>query len=349
MDRYFYNDLNKPKYLFHGSPEKLSVIAPRQSHDANNNKDNIDNAVFLTSSFILASTYAFKDSIKRLSDNLNWNFNIGFDNNEVFIKMDNVIIDDNLEGYIYVTEYNDKYKNDNIQYKAYEDIKPIDVIKIKFKDFKRYIKFDNYVSLQEINNEDLEEINSNIKINKFIDKEPYVKELTSDNIINLTGQSGSGKSTYASNYFDSDNYLVIDTDEVFSDKRYNKSKGINRELGSYFRMRYEVLPSLSDDFDSIYEEILSYCKKYDKTLVIDCAQFHCIKDITKLKGTMIIIRTCINNCYERCINRYKLDHPDASKEELSSFMERKKAIFKWYKYSNEFIEKINSLRLKKGR
>ena len=29
-----------------------------------------------------------------------------------------------------------------------------------------------------------------------VDKEPYIKELTKDNIINLTGQSGSGKSFF---------------------------------------------------------------------------------------------------------------------------------------------------------
>ena len=33
------------------------------------------------------------------------------------------------------------------------------------------------------------------------DKEPYIKVLSNDKIINLTGQSGSGKSTYAKNNY----------------------------------------------------------------------------------------------------------------------------------------------------
>ena len=36
---------------------------------------------------------------------------------------------------------------------------------------------------------DLEEI----EISLSVDKEPYIKELSNDKIINLTGQSGSGK------------------------------------------------------------------------------------------------------------------------------------------------------------
>ena len=188
----------------------------------------------------------------------------------------------------------------------------------------------------------LKEIASPVDISLYVDKEPYIKELTKDKIINLTGQSGSGKSTYANEHFNSDEYLIVDTDEVLSDNRYEKAKGINRELGDYFRSKYKELPNCGDDFDLIYKEILDYCKKYDKTIVIDCAQFHCIKDINLLKGKIIIIRTCIDTCYERTINRFKENNPNYTKEELEKYMNRKKAIFKWYKYSNEFIEKIAS-------
>ena len=77
--------------------------------------------------------------------------------------------------------------------------------------------------------------------------------------------------------------------------------------------------------------------------VVDCAQFHCIKDINLLKGTLIVIRTCIDNCYNRTIERYKTNYKDISEEDLMKFKEKKKAIYKWYKSSNEFIEKIDNL------
>ena len=76
-----------------------------------------------------------------------------------------------------------------------------------------------YESTQEIYSI-LKEIQSPIYISLYVDKDPYIKELTNDKIINLTGQSGSGKSTYANEHFNSDEYLIVDTDEILSDSRY---------------------------------------------------------------------------------------------------------------------------------
>ena len=187
----------------------------------------------------------------------------------------------------------------------------------------------------------LEEIKSTVSINLFVDKAPYIKQITKDNIINLTGQSGSGKTTYANEQFRSAEYLLVDTDDIFSEHRFKNSEGINKELGEYFRSKYVELPNCGDDFDLIYEEILYYCKKYDKTIVIDCAQFHCIKDVRLLKGKLIVIRTCIDNCYNRTIERYKNINKNCSDEELSNYKNRKRSIYTWYKYTNEFLNKIN--------
>lgn len=147
MINYLSNDLQKPIYLFHGSPRLLDTIEQRQAHDSNGNAENEDFAVFLTSSFIIASAYAFKDRIKELSDGLDWNFDIGYDvdNNEVNIKFENVNIDDDIEGYIYVFPFDENYEHHgrSIQYKCHENIKPVDVVKVKFADFRRYYQIDN--------------------------------------------------------------------------------------------------------------------------------------------------------------------------------------------------------------
>lgn len=192
-----------------------------------------------------------------------------------------------------------------------------------------------------------EYITSDLDIEIANYKEPYIKELTKDNIINLTGQSGSGKSYYAKEHFNNDNYLIIDTDDVFSNKRFNNSKGINKELGIYFRSKYETIPNLSDDFDLIYNEILNYCKNTNKIIVIDCAQFHCCKDLSILRGKIIIIRTNIDTCYKRTISRWIESHKkndwNYTIEELNTYKERKKSIYEWYKGSNEFIRKIDMM------
>lgn len=204
----------------------------------------------------------------------------------------------------------------------------------------REIDYDCFHKVKEV----LEEIKSPVDMNLFIDKEPYKKEFTKDPIINLTGQSGSGKSTYALENYQSDSYVVIDTDDIFSEERFEKSTGMNRELGEYFRQKYKELPNCGENFDEIYQDILDYCHDIDQTIVIDCAQFHCIKDINLLKGTLIVLRTCIDHCYERTIKRYQSLHKNIRKEELEKYKERKKALYTWYKYSNEFLEKVDQMK-----
>lgn len=182
-----------------------------------------------------------------------------------------------------------------------------------------------------------------ILIDLEISKEPYIKQITDDKVVNITGQSGAGKSTYVSENFNSDEYIVIDTDDILNEKRFINSKGMNKELGIYLRSKYEILPDLSIDFDLIYSEIIEYCKKYDKVIVIDCAQYHCVKDIDILKGKIIILRTSINECYKRCIERFKKIYPDYSEEELENYKKRKYKIFDWFNSTNDFILKIENI------
>ena len=44
-----------------------------------------------------------------------------------------------------------------------------------------------------------------------------------------------------------------------------------------------------------------------KIIVIDSAQFRNVKDINILKGTVIVMRTSVDKCYNRCIERYKIN------------------------------------------
>jgi len=173
------------------------------------------------------------------------------------------------------------------------------------------------------------------------DKEPYVKKLTEDRVINLTGQSGSGKSTYAKKYLCGEEFVVIDTDILM---RAEKVDELYSKIRAYLKQKYPGKDlELGENFDEIYIAILECLKDSGKTIVIDCAQFHCIRDIYALKGTVIVMRTSIDNCYNRCIERYKKNHPECSKEELEKYKERKKKTYDWYNGSNEFLEKIDSL------
>lgn len=143
LEKYMNQDLNQPRYLFHGSPKFLENIETKKSQDSNGNEHNIDMAVFVTPSFLLATAYAFKDKIKEVSLNsgLEYSFAINHELSLPIMKMENVLIPEILEGYVYVFEYNEKFINDpngSLQYKFYDDLKPIDVLKIDYNDFRSF-------------------------------------------------------------------------------------------------------------------------------------------------------------------------------------------------------------------
>ena len=141
--KYFSQDVLRPNYLFHGSSLVLDSLTLHTSHDSNYNLDNVDTAVFLTSSLLIASCYAFKDKIKEESEkaHLDWDFQISSTETEPIMTMENVVIPDDLEGYIYVFSYNNFFKNDpqdSLQYKSYQNLQPIDVVSVHYSDFKEH-------------------------------------------------------------------------------------------------------------------------------------------------------------------------------------------------------------------
>lgn len=142
-DEYLNQDINHPKYLFHGSPKKLKIIEKRQSHDSSDNKNNISDAIFLFPSFLKATPYAFKDTIKENSSSLNWNFIIPNSFDPILMEMENVNIDYDIVGYIYVFKYDDSMIKDenSYQYKCFKDyLVPYDVIEVKYKDYMKYYR-----------------------------------------------------------------------------------------------------------------------------------------------------------------------------------------------------------------
>lgn len=182
-------------------------------------------------------------------------------------------------------------------------------------------------------------MNSELFISLDVDKEPYVKKVTDDKIINLTGESGSGKSYFSSKWKDDDNYIIIDTDIVFSDRESDNKECI--ELRKIFSDKQKDY--LITNFDDFYLETLKFFKDSEKFIVIDSAQYRNIKDVSILKGEVIVMRTSINKCYERCIERWKSRNRDYVEEELDKFKNRKLGIFKWYESLNKFISNVDEL------
>ena len=148
MNEYLNQDIDNPKYLFHGSPKKLNIIKPNLSHDSDNNKNNIAEAVFLFPSFLKRTPYAFKDIIKEdsIKLGLHYDFVIPNDNEYPLMTMKNVSINPNIVGYIYVFKYDDSMIKDkhSYQYKCYKELVPIDIVEIHYKDYRKYYEVINY-------------------------------------------------------------------------------------------------------------------------------------------------------------------------------------------------------------
>ena len=143
IKKYLNQDMFNPKYLFHGSPYEIEMLEPRQSKD-NSNKENEDNAVFLTSWFINAASYAFRNKLKEINDN--WSFSMNNKGELPAMKFSVNKLPEDLYGYIYVFEKDSDMIKDKqeqtTQYRCYHKLKHIDVVKVYYKDFSDYFKRD---------------------------------------------------------------------------------------------------------------------------------------------------------------------------------------------------------------
>ena len=182
----------------------------------------------------------------------------------------------------------------------------------------------------------LYEVKSDVLISRFVDKEPYIKDISNGRVINVTGESGSGKSTYVAKYLNDDNYIVIDTDLVFKNGKIDNKYIL--ELRNLFKDKAKDY--MINNFDEFYLNILDYFKDVDKTIVVDSAQFRNIKNYSILKGKLIVIRTSIDNCYNRCIKRWKESNKNYNDEELEKYSNKKLNMFNWYKSLNKFLENV---------
>ena len=182
----------------------------------------------------------------------------------------------------------------------------------------------------------LYEIKSDLLISRFVNKEPYIKNLTNDKVINITGESGSGKSYFSDKYKKDDNYIVIDTDIVFSDKPSDNKESV--ELRNIFNDKQKDY--LFTNFDEFYLKVLDYFKNSDKTIVIDSAQYRNIKNYSILKGQIIVMRTSIETCYERVLNRWKSANKNYTEKEYQKYVNKKLGMFHWYHSLNKFLKNI---------
>lgn len=128
--KYLNQDYNNTKYIFHGSKELFDILKVNKAIDNKGNKINSQTGVFGSSIFEGAIPYAIKGKGK-------YSCEIGYRPDNLKMKIYHGVIPEDDFGYIYVCDSRDFVRcSDTCQYVSYNEVKPIEIIKIYYKDFK---------------------------------------------------------------------------------------------------------------------------------------------------------------------------------------------------------------------
>ena len=134
-----------------------------------------------------------------------------------------------------------------------------------------------------------------------------IKRITEDDVVNIIGLKGSGKTTSVVEYLNDDSYIVVNCDALLELPENNR-----KEDKLLFEIRNKLIKKYGEiktnkEFIDCYNDIVSYAKNKNKKLLIEGNLILEINPISKLKGTVIIKRTGIIKCFIRTIKR---DYPN---------------------------------------
>jgi len=124
---------------------------------------------------------------------------------------------------------------------------------------------------------------NNEKVKFFKDKPDISMCITNDNIINITGMIGSGKSTMANKYRNNEEYIVISLDCLYKGQDKENSN-IHVEIINQFIKEKFPEKNNFEYFNEYYNIILEYIKQQEKIGVIEGQQIYRYIDINNIKG-----------------------------------------------------------------
>ncbi len=133
------------------------------------------------------------------------------------------------------------------------------------------------------------------KILTFRDKPDYIKNITDDDITNVTGSVGSGKTTYGKQFIDNKDYIVIGFDSLNSN---NDPDTLNKDVLELRNVLLKKYKTIEDDKSIYYDDIVKFIKSKNKKGIIEGGQLAHL-EIDKIKGTVIVKRTARIKCYLR--------------------------------------------------
>ena len=194
-------------------------------------------------------------------------------------------------------------------------------------------------------------ISKEAKLYLFKDRDDYIKQISLDDVVNVIGTKGSGKTTSSLKYINNSNYVVINCDRLFelpeNDLKEDKEMAIIRA-----KLKEKYLKILDgEEFINCYNDIVSYIKDMDKKAFIEGNVIQDIVPITKLRGKVIVKRTGVVKSFIRSVKRdygneyfMKLEiaaHGRMGKfYRLKNIIVRRKKIFKNYHDIEKIIDTL---------
>ena len=189
------------------------------------------------------------------------------------------------------------------------------------------------------------------KVKLLIDEKDIIFKCTKDNIINITGMIGSGKTTYADKYRKDNNYIVISLDCLY---RVQDKENMNEETQNINQILQKKFPNQDNEkfFKEYYYEIIEYINNFSKsvTWVLEGQHIYRFLNPEDIKGKLIIKRTCLVKCYIRSITRHinkkkiQLKNKEITKKQYYSniiyLIKRRTKQLKYYKDLNKFIQNL---------
>ena len=138
-------------------------------------------------------------------------------------------------------------------------------------------------------------------IKKFKDQDDFEITLTNDNVINIIGTKGSGKTTSSLKYIEDDNYIVVNCDRLLELPSDEKEDIELSNIRNLLKKKYGEIKQ-GKDFINCYNDIIDYILNRGKKALIEG---NIIQDIdpTLLKGKIIIKRTGTFKSYRRAVKR----------------------------------------------
>lgn len=180
------------------------------------------------------------------------------------------------------------------------------------------------------------------RISLFRDKEDYVKILTNDNVVNVIGTKGSGKTTSTLKYLSSDNYIVINCDRLFelpSNEKEDKELSKIRDL---LKEKYETI-KMDKEFIKCYNDIIEYVFSKNRKCIIEG---NVIQNISPelLKGKIIVKRTSIIKSYIRSVKRdYKNKYFMDLEKEKHKYLYRLTRLYKISKRRSNIFKQAKEI------